>query len=200
MLREHLDLADDLDARDVRGCVATRRVADAVGAPMSVAYCKSAPYFLNFLDGYQLGDKVRKALDGQPDPEVTAPLGTAQLLDADTIDQREPVDCCSPPGTSPHRSGRTAQLRGRTPAGRPWGGTSTPRPPRREQPFGGDERPSALLAPPAALAALCDPLPLAQQRPDETAPLAVFQREVRQQLRAYTTDGPEADTTRSAEP
>ncbi|TDC59178.1 hypothetical protein E1258_18850 [Micromonospora sp. KC207] len=101
MLREHLDLADDLDARDVRGYVAMRRIADAVGARMSVEYWKPAPYFLNFLDGYQLGEKVRKALDGKPDPVVAALLATTQLLDADTIDRRDTTGALPRPCGTP---------------------------------------------------------------------------------------------------
>ncbi|WP_030487910.1 C-terminal helicase domain-containing protein [Micromonospora chokoriensis] len=92
MLREHITLADDLNPQDVRSYVAMRKIAKSVGAPMTVEYWKSAPYFLNFLDGYQLGTKVRAALDDQADSEIPALLATAQLLDAGTIRRREPVD------------------------------------------------------------------------------------------------------------
>ena len=47
---------------DFLGYVALRRVADAVKAPLSVEYWKSAPYFLNFLTGYRVGEHLRDAL------------------------------------------------------------------------------------------------------------------------------------------
>ena len=47
---------------DFTGFVSLRRVADAVSAPLSVEYWKSAPYFLNFLSGYRVGEKVRSAM------------------------------------------------------------------------------------------------------------------------------------------
>ena len=47
---------------DFLGYVALRRVADAVKAPLSVEYWKSAPYFLNFLSGYRVGEQVRDAM------------------------------------------------------------------------------------------------------------------------------------------
>ena len=49
-------------ADDFLGFVALRRVADAVDAPLSVEYWKSAPYFLNFLAGYRVGEHVRDAM------------------------------------------------------------------------------------------------------------------------------------------
>ena len=49
-------------ANDFLGYVALRRVADAVKAPLSVEYWKSAPYFLNFLTGYRVGEHVRDAM------------------------------------------------------------------------------------------------------------------------------------------
>ena len=59
----------DAPTRDIRvrpedftDFAALRRVADAVSAPLSVEYWKSAPYFLNFLSGYRVGDKVRAAM------------------------------------------------------------------------------------------------------------------------------------------
>jgi hypothetical protein len=51
----------------------------------------------------------------------------------------------------------------------------------------------ALFWPHPALAMLCDPLALARRRPDEIAPLDVFEREVRERLRAHASA--EAPTT-----
>ena len=49
-------------ASDFLGYVALRRIANAVKAPLSVEYWKSAPYFLNFLTGYRVGEHVRDAM------------------------------------------------------------------------------------------------------------------------------------------
>ncbi len=49
-------------AEDFAGYVALRRVAEEVSAPLTVEYWKSAPYFLNFLSGYRVGEKVREAM------------------------------------------------------------------------------------------------------------------------------------------
>ncbi|MGW0503826.1 C-terminal helicase domain-containing protein [Micromonospora sp. NPDC003241] len=248
MLSEHLDLADDLDPRDVRGYVAMRRVADAVDARMSVEYWKSAPYFLNFLDGYQLGDKVRKALDGKPDPDVAALLATAQLLDADTINRREPVDLGNgrlrrlaadtvdrgwwrllwlPPSLLYHTLDEpfaTAAAEGITKRllFSSWNATPTAVAGllsyEAERRLGGhgeghrhldyrteNNRPAAmsvlaLFWPHPALAALCDPLALARRRPDETAPLAVFEREVRERLLAHASTDTAVAEASPAEP
>ena len=55
-----------IHAADFAGFVALRRVADEVRAPLSVEYWKSAPYFLNFLNGYRVGEKLREAMK-EPD-------------------------------------------------------------------------------------------------------------------------------------
>lgn len=51
-----------IQAADFAGFVALRRVADEVRTPLSVEYWKSAPYFLNFLNGYRVGEKLREAM------------------------------------------------------------------------------------------------------------------------------------------
>ena len=47
-------------AEDFSGWVALKRVADEVGGPLGIEYWKSAPYFLNFLSGYRVGEHVRE--------------------------------------------------------------------------------------------------------------------------------------------
>ncbi|MEU5786807.1 helicase-related protein [Micromonospora purpureochromogenes] len=235
MLREHISLANDLEVPDVRSYVAIRRIATTLGAPMTVEYWKSAPYFLNFLDGYQLGDKVRTALDGQPHPEVPALLASAQLLDADVISRREPVDFGNGrlrqlaadtvdrgwwqllwlPPSMPHyalgepfagaaREGITKRLLFSS-----WNATPTAVAGllsyEAERRLGRASevhrhldyrvehgRPAAmstlaLFWPHPTLAALCDPLALARQRPDETALLEVLEREVRERLLGHAS-------------
>ncbi len=49
-------------AHDLAGYVALHRLAEAVEAPLSVEYWKSAPYFANFLDGYRMGERLKDAL------------------------------------------------------------------------------------------------------------------------------------------
>lgn len=44
---------------DLVGFAAMRRIAAEVGGSLSIEYWKSAPYFLNFMDGYQLSVKFR---------------------------------------------------------------------------------------------------------------------------------------------
>ena len=60
-----------VSAEDFAGWVALRNVADAVRAPLSVEYWKSAPYFLNFLGGYRVGERLR---DDMRVPDLRARL------------------------------------------------------------------------------------------------------------------------------
>ncbi|MEU5529304.1 helicase-related protein [Micromonospora chersina] len=248
MLREQLSLADDLDVPDVRSYVAMRKIAQAVGAPMTVEYWKSAPYFLNFLDGYQLGDKVRAALDDRPHPEVPALLASAQLLDADAISRRDPIDLGNsrlrhlaadtvdrgwwqllwlPPSLPYHALGEpfaTAAREGITKRllFSSWNATPTAvagllsyEAERRLGRAGEGhrhldyrmehDRPAAMSAlalfwPHPALAALCDPLDVARQRPDETPTLAVTEREIRERLHAHVAAWPATTEAGPAEP
>lgn len=92
MLRERLLPADGLTSDDVRAYTVMRRVATTVNAPMSLEYWKSAPYFLNFTEGYQLGTKLRKALGGPLHDELDELLRTAQALDRGRLERFEPID------------------------------------------------------------------------------------------------------------
>ena len=58
-------------AEDFSGFVALRNIADAVRAPLTVEYWKSSPYFLNFLSGYRIGERVREDMK---DPDRRAQL------------------------------------------------------------------------------------------------------------------------------
>jgi hypothetical protein len=60
------DMLDERDSacrpptpQDMVGYVAMQRLASEIGGTLSVEYWKSAPYFLNFMDGYQLSEKFR---------------------------------------------------------------------------------------------------------------------------------------------
>jgi len=60
MLVERADQPAPPTAEDLLGFVALKRIADEVDGALSVEYWKSAPYFLNFMDGYQLSEKFRQ--------------------------------------------------------------------------------------------------------------------------------------------
>lgn len=60
MLVSKVDQPAPPSAEDLIGFVAMKDIADEVGGALSVEYWKSAPYFLNFMDGYQLSEKFRQ--------------------------------------------------------------------------------------------------------------------------------------------
>lgn len=62
MLCERRLDATPVDIDDLVGFIALRRVADAVNSHATVEYWKSVPYFINFIDGYDLGNRVRTEL------------------------------------------------------------------------------------------------------------------------------------------
>lgn len=62
MLAEAPCPADDLAPEDLVDLAALKATARRVDAPFSVEYWKSAPYFVNFLDGYKVGVGLREAL------------------------------------------------------------------------------------------------------------------------------------------
>jgi hypothetical protein len=92
---ERITTASDLRAADLADYASVRQVADVVrhrrdAALMNAEYWKSAPYFLTFADGYQLGRRVREA---QPSAELTALLAQSRHLSGSALarfDQLEP--------------------------------------------------------------------------------------------------------------
>ena len=62
MLREVQKRVNGLDADDVRTFVALEELANGVGARGVVEYWKSAPFFVNFTDGYKIDRKIEEAL------------------------------------------------------------------------------------------------------------------------------------------
>jgi len=93
LLRECRTPADDVRADDFLAYANLRHIAEAVDAPMSVEYWKSAPYFLNFIDGYQIGAKVRESL-AEPGPAAALePLMTSGgSLDRGKLRTYQPID------------------------------------------------------------------------------------------------------------
>jgi hypothetical protein len=59
MLKECDERPPAPSADDLVGFTAMKRIATEVNGALSVEYWKSAPYFLNFMDGYQLSEKFR---------------------------------------------------------------------------------------------------------------------------------------------
>ncbi len=52
-----------LETHDLEGYLSIRRILDASGVGDAIEYWKSAPYLLNFMDGYKLKRSVNDALD-----------------------------------------------------------------------------------------------------------------------------------------
>lgn len=93
LLSERLDRADKITPDDLVGYVALRRLADSVEGALTVEYWKSAPHFLNFVEGYQLGARLREALDDPDRRHALRPLlRAAQRLDRESLHDYRPVD------------------------------------------------------------------------------------------------------------
>ncbi|MEE4382724.1 MAG: hypothetical protein V2J02_12060 [Pseudomonadales bacterium] len=80
-------------ADDLVSFARMQRLARAVEGELSVEYWKSAPYFLNFMDGYQLSERVRERIT---DPAVTPLLKNQRLLRRSTLDGRRTLDLGNP--------------------------------------------------------------------------------------------------------
>jgi hypothetical protein len=74
LLKERVGEVDAPTASDLLAFVKMKRLAQHVGGQLSVDYWKSAPYFLSFMDGYELSRKVRSQAG---DPEVRALVNAA---------------------------------------------------------------------------------------------------------------------------
>ena len=93
MAHERVVPASAPPPEDLKGFVALKALAKAVKATVSVEYWKSAPYFVNFMDGYKISTEVRAALD-DPDQqgEVKRLLRATQHLNFADVDANQPVD------------------------------------------------------------------------------------------------------------
>jgi hypothetical protein len=93
MFTERTEMAGKLDADDLAGFVAMRRLARAVRSQFSVEYWKSAPYFVNFSDRYQISDHLRRDLKDPWKAEQLRPLvEQTQRLDPEAIRSYAKVD------------------------------------------------------------------------------------------------------------
>ena len=84
---------DSVRAEDFTGFLSLRRVADEVRAPLTVEYWKSAPYFLNFLRGYRVGEKVRDSMKEPDSRGRLVPLFQgAQRIAKSDVQQFQPIE------------------------------------------------------------------------------------------------------------
>ena len=65
ILSERLGEVDLPTEQDLVSYVRTKRLATDIDAQMSVDYWKSVPYFLNFMDGYQFSERLRRNMDDE---------------------------------------------------------------------------------------------------------------------------------------
>ena len=92
---------------DLLGYVTLRALAKHVGRAPSVDYWKSAPYFVNFMDGYKLADQVRAALKDPRQRRRRPAAGPAQRLDPDALPRYDPIDLGNrPTAATSRRNGR----------------------------------------------------------------------------------------------
>jgi hypothetical protein len=70
-----------------------RRLADTVKGQASIEYWKSAPYFVNFCDGYQLAERLRRDLkDPQKRTDLLPLVRATRSLDLDAIRSYAKID------------------------------------------------------------------------------------------------------------
>ena len=82
-----------VQAKDFMGFRALRRIADEVRAPLTVEYWKSAPYFLNFLNGYRVGEKVRATMKVPDRRAQLVPLFRgAQRIAKSDVERFQPLE------------------------------------------------------------------------------------------------------------
>ena len=80
-------------AEDFSGFVALRNVADAVRAPLTVEYWKSSPYFLNFLRGYRIGERLSNDMkDPDRRTELMPLFHGAQRISRLDVEQFQPLE------------------------------------------------------------------------------------------------------------
>ncbi|MCO8277261.1 hypothetical protein M1L60_42465 [Actinoplanes sp. TRM 88003] len=91
-LTEHVLPADNLDAAEIRSWAAMKQLGRELDAPVTLEYWKSAPYFLNFVEGYLLGQHLRTALRAGPSERVRDLLQVARLLEKKDFDSWNPIN------------------------------------------------------------------------------------------------------------
>ena len=93
MLHERSIEASPVRVADLTGFAALGRVAVSVKSNATVEYWKSVPYFINFMDGYQLADRVRASLKTAAGRAQLEPLlRRTQRLDRGALEGFGPID------------------------------------------------------------------------------------------------------------
>ena len=64
------EMTADLNVNDVEAYLGARDIATTVDAPGVTEYWKSAPYLLSFMDRYRLADRVRSAVEKEPNGDI----------------------------------------------------------------------------------------------------------------------------------
>lgn len=95
VVERRLDIAD-LQTDDVRGYVRLRELASVLEANATLEYWKSAPYFVNFTDGYQLGEKLKKALVDGGGAQLRGLIERTQQIDAAALARFGEIDMGNP--------------------------------------------------------------------------------------------------------
>ena len=98
-----LELQEALDpptAEELAGYVSMDRMAQELETSIHVDYWKSAPYFLNFMDGYKIGRTFKEAIENEEN--ITVPKKAQVVLPAQ-IKNRQSID----PGNARLRSLQT---------------------------------------------------------------------------------------------
>jgi hypothetical protein len=93
LYRERVGGVDSPKPDELVNFVDLKGLAGQVGSQVSMEYWKSAPYFLNFMDGYQLSQRVKERID---EPDVRATLRQMDALRRAQVDGPEQV----PPGNA----------------------------------------------------------------------------------------------------
>ncbi|MDN5765557.1 MAG: hypothetical protein L0H96_06810 [Humibacillus sp.] len=94
MMRERIHPADTVTAADLLGYVDLQNAADHVALKgdrglVTPEYWKSAPYFINFCDGYQLGSRVRTGPLGLEALEALARTQRLRSADVERFQQQD---------------------------------------------------------------------------------------------------------------
>lgn len=93
MLSERVSEVADVSEDDLGAFIALRKLSAELKSPGTVEYWKSAPYFVNFLDGYKMKTRLEDALgDRKREEHVRNLMDQVQLLDRGAIERYEQVD------------------------------------------------------------------------------------------------------------
>ena len=79
-------------AADLQEYAQLRQFGDEIGAPVSLEYWKSIPYFANFMDGYKPGERARARFGTPEGVRSQAMLAAVRSISRKTIEEYAPLD------------------------------------------------------------------------------------------------------------